>query len=120
MSDHKKLIEALLAAGHADLVARLQALQPSSPLEALLLRALTDALRDNGLAGAQAVYIQLLQVIEGEAAELDLADLKLASDTLSALQRLEADSKNAVLDYLTKTAHHLVPLMRALLSLLVI
>lgn len=114
------VFDALAAAGHAELVVALQQLRPADPVQALVLRTLADALRRFGLEGLQKAGSALLDVLDGKDGVVrDLADLRLASDTLATLQKLEAEKRSDVRDLITRLATTLGPVLAGVLKLVI-
>jgi hypothetical protein len=115
----KPIIDALLAAGQVHLVEQLRALEPTGPVERLVLAALADGIQRHGPEGARLVGDALTRILDGEAGvPLDLSNLRIASDTLALLERLEADERSAARELVTRVTRAVGPAVSALLGAL--
>lgn len=121
MTTLTKLTESLIKAGQHKLATELAALRPKDPFQALILRAAIDAVDRYGLTGLEKIKDDLLLLIDGsDAVDLtDMTDLELASDMLSAMQRLEADQKSSAREMVTRLTESMAPILSALLGALV-
>lgn len=112
----EELVSLLLTAGEADLAHALTQLQPTNQLHALMLSAAIDAIERDGLVGVEWIKRQLFGVLNGQG-DLDLTDLRLASDLLAAMQGLEADERTAARNLITRLADAIGPVVAALLGI---
>lgn len=110
------LIDALIAAGHQQLAARIEALRPTDPVQAMIVRAMADALDRAGPEGLAKLGSELLALLDGEApVDIDLGDLRSASDTLAALQQLEGERRSSARDLVVRITATVTPLASAIL-----
>lgn len=113
------MLEALAAAGHAALAHQLDALRPSSPAQAAVLRALGAALESAGPAGLEQLAGAVVRALEGEVPDVTALPLREASGLLATLQRLEGDERSAVRDTVTRATQLVAPVVGAVLGLVV-
>lgn len=116
--DLELIIHNLIVAGQTELATVLRNLEPKDKLQALILKTVASAVEEHGVEGMERVKDGLLSLIDGTPAYLDISDLRLASDVLAAMQRLEAKEKSAAKDMVTKVSAALAPIVSGLIGLL--
>lgn len=74
----------------------------NSPWEALALDMAAQAVLDHGPDGVDLASQQIVQLLEGKRAELDLADARLSHALLAAMERQEGLNRRQVREWFTK------------------
>lgn len=76
-----------------------------------ILSLVADAVEKYGVAGIEIALRQVEKLLDNEVPEIDWANLMVASDLVASLQKMEAEDKSAVRDFLVKTGAILGPLL---------
>lgn len=110
------LITALETAGLTAAANALRQLQPSNAIERMVLQAVGDYVDRYGLAAVTTLQGRVQDLLAGKPVDLDLTDLRVASDMLAVLQQTEQAQHQAVLDVLAKVGDALGVVAGALLK----
>ena len=100
--DFDRLLDQLAAAGLGAAADGLRKIKPANRIEEIVVSALADYLGRHGLEGWGLLKRRLLSVASGAAEDIDMTDLRAASDLLAILQQREGEEKQAMLDAFTK------------------
>ena len=101
-SDFDRLLDQLAVAGLTAAVDGLKKIRPQNRIEEILLGALADYAGKYGLEGWELLKSHLLNAAAGAPVDLELSDLRAASDLLAILQQREGEERDAALDAVTK------------------
>jgi hypothetical protein len=83
-----------------------------------ILALIADAVEKFGVKGIEIALDQIEKLLDDKVPEIDWANLMVASDLVATLQKLEADEKSNVRDFLAKTGAVLGPLLAVLIRTL--
>lgn len=67
-----------------------------------VLALVADAIERHGVQGIDIALREIEAILDNKTPQIDWANLMVASDLVATLQKMEADEKSAVRDYLTK------------------
>ncbi len=112
------ILEQLIAAGQAELVAKLRSLDDGSPAQRAIVEAIAAGLEAHGVAELAKIASDIGSLIKGtDAVVLDVGDLRASSKLLAAMQRLEADQRSEAAAVVARVVNVIGPIVGALLRL---